>query len=96
MRSLDHTGAFYNAKGINIEKAIAFRNGNNGVLRGFADGKEITNEELLTLDVDVLAPCALENQITGANADQIKAQLIVEGANGPITAGADEILTKKV
>ena len=48
----DHTGAFYNAKGINIEKAIAFRNGNNGVLRGFADGKEITNEELLTLDVD--------------------------------------------
>lgn len=91
----DHTGAFYNAKGINIEKAIAFRNGNNGVLRGFTDGKEITNEELLTLDVDVLAPCALENQITGANADQIKAQLIVEGANGPITAGADEILTKK-
>ena len=91
----DHTGAFYNAKRINIEKAIAFRNGNNGVLRGFADGKEITNEELLTLDVDVLAPCALENQITGANADQIKAQLIVEGANGPITAGADEILTKK-
>ena len=91
----DHTGAFYNAKGINIEKAIAYRNGNNGVLRGFAEGKEITNEELLTLDVDVLAPCALENQITGANADQIKAQLIVEGANGPITAGADEILTKK-
>ena len=91
----DHTGAFYTAKGINIEKAIAYRNGNNGVLRGFAEGKEITNEELLTLDVDVLAPCALENQITGANADQIKAQLIVEGANGPITAGADEILTKK-
>lgn len=91
----DHTGAYYNAKGINIEKAIAYRNGNNGVLRGFAEGKEITNEELLTLDVDVLAPCALENQITGANADQIKAQLIVEGANGPITAGADEILTKK-
>lgn len=91
----DHTGAFYNAKGINIEKAIAYRNGNNGVLRGFAEGKEITNEELLELDVDVLAPCALENQITGSNADQIKAQLIVEGANGPITAGADEILTKK-
>jgi len=91
----DHTGAFYNPKGINIEKAIAYRNGNNGVLRGFAGGKEISNEELLTLDVDVLAPCALENQITGANADQIKAQLIVEGANGPITAGADEILTKK-
>ncbi|MBK6990081.1 MAG: Glu/Leu/Phe/Val dehydrogenase [Bacteroidetes bacterium] len=91
----DHTGAFYNPKGINIEKAIAYRNSNHGVLKGFADGTEITNEDLLTLDVDVLCPCALENQITAANADQIKAQLIVEGANGPITAGADEILTGK-
>ena len=91
----DHTGAWYNPKGINIEKAIAYRNSNHGVLKGFVGGKEITNDELLTLDVDVLSPCALENQITQANADQIKAQLIVEGANGPITAGADEILSKK-
>lgn len=91
----DHTGAFYNPKGINIEKAIAFRNGNGGVLKGFTGGKEITNDELLTLDVDVLAPCALENQITAENAETIKAHLIVEGANGPITAGADDILAKK-
>lgn len=91
----DHTGAFYNPKGINIEKAIAFRDHNHGVLKGFPGGKEISNEELLTLDVDVLAPCALENQITRANADLIQAQLIVEGANGPITSGADEILTNK-
>ncbi|MFN8166650.1 MAG: Glu/Leu/Phe/Val dehydrogenase [Bacteroidia bacterium] len=91
----DHTGAFYNAKGINIEKAIEYRNHNHGILKGFTGGKEISNDELLTLDVDILAPCALENQITRQNADSIKAHLIVEGANGPTTAGADEILAKK-
>lgn len=91
----DHTGAFYNAKGINIEKAMEYRNANHGVLKGFTGGKEIAAEDLLTLDVDILAPCALENQITRANADSIKAHLIVEGANGPTTAGADEILSKK-
>ena len=53
------------------------------------------NEDLLELNVDVLAPCALENQITAVNANSIKAKLIVEGANGPTTAGADEILNKK-
>jgi glutamate dehydrogenase/leucine dehydrogenase len=91
----DHTGAWYNKKGIDIASAIKYRDQNHGVLRGFTMGEEITNEELLTLGVDVLAPCALENQIRRANADQIKAKLIVEGANGPTTAGADEILQKK-
>lgn len=91
----DHTGAFYNAEGINIADAIAYRTLNNGVLKGFPGGKSIPNEDLLTLDVNILAPCALENQIRRANANDIKAQLIVEGANGPITAGADEILTQK-
>lgn len=90
----DHTGAFYNPKGINIEKAIAYRCANNNVLSGFTGGKEISNEDLLELDVDLLVPCAMENQITSANADKIKAKLIVEGANGPTTAGADEILQK--
>lgn len=92
----DHTAAYYNPRGINIEKAQAYKNINNGVIKGFGGGgKEISNEELLSLDVDVLAPCALENQITSANAGDVNAQLIVEGANGPITAGADEILQKK-
>lgn len=91
----DHTGAFFNAKGISIDDAINFRNANNGVLKGFTGGKAISNEELLALDVDVLAPCALENQIRQANAADIKAQLIVEGANGPTTAGADKILQEK-
>ena len=88
----DHTGAFYNPKGIDIKKAMAYRDGNNGVLKGFTGGKLITNEDLLELDVEVLAPCATENQITAQNANKIKAKLIVEGANGPTTAGADSIL----
>ncbi|MBP6334813.1 MAG: Glu/Leu/Phe/Val dehydrogenase [Bacteroidia bacterium] len=90
----DHTGAWYNSKGIDIKKAIAFRNENHGVLKGFKNGELISNEELLTLDVDILAPCALENQINRKNANEVRAKLIVEGANGPITAGADEILQK--
>ena len=66
-----------------------------GQLEGLKDTETITNEELLELDVDVLAPCALEQVITSANADRIKAMLIVEGANGPTTPTADEILEDK-
>ncbi|MCB0849652.1 MAG: Glu/Leu/Phe/Val dehydrogenase [Bacteroidetes bacterium] len=91
----DHTAAFYNADGIDIEKAIAYRNGNKGVIKGYKGGKLISNEELLTLNVDILAPCAMENQITEDNASKIKAKLIVEGANGPTTDEADHILEKK-
>jgi glutamate dehydrogenase/leucine dehydrogenase len=91
----DHTAAFYNEDGIDIAAAIIYRDGNKGVLKGFTGGgKAITNEELLTLNVDLLAPCAMENQITAENAGNIKAKLIVEGANGPTTAGADDILNK--
>jgi len=92
----DHTGAFYNESGIDLKKAIAHRDKNKGVLKGFKGGKSISNEQLLTLKTDVLAPCAMENQIRAAtNAEKIKAKLIVEGANGPTTARADEILNKR-
>ena len=91
----DHTGAFYNAKGIDIAKAMAYQAQNKGLLKGFKGGELITNEELLELSVELLAPCATENQLTAANAGRIKARLIVEGANGPTTAGADEILHDK-
>lgn len=91
----DHTGAWHNPKGINIQAAIEFKNLNHGVLKGFADGKEINKTELLSLDIDIMAPCALENQIHRGNANEVKAKLIVEGANGPLTAGADEVLSKK-
>jgi glutamate dehydrogenase/leucine dehydrogenase len=91
----DASGAYYNEKGIDIPQAIEYRNANKGLLSGFSGGKKISNEELLTLPVDILAPCALENQITAENAGDIRAKLIVEGANGPTTAGADDILNKK-
>ena len=59
------------------------------------DAEQITNEELLLLDVDILAPCALEQVITEQNADQVKASIICEGANGPVTPAADAILEDK-
>ncbi|MFM9007407.1 MAG: Glu/Leu/Phe/Val family dehydrogenase, partial [Bacteroidota bacterium] len=68
---------------------------NGGVLKGFKGASPIKPQELLELNVDILAPCALENQITMENASRIKAKLIVEGANGPTSAGADEVLNKK-
>lgn len=89
----DATGAYYSEKGIDIAAAIKHRDANKGLLTGFAADKKISNDELLTLKVDILAPCALENQITAENANSIHAKLIVEGANGPTTAGADDILS---
>ena len=92
----DHTGAFYNEKGINIVEAIAYRDGNNGTLEGFAGGDKMEDAgDLLTLKIDVLVPAAVEDVITIVNADQIKAKLIVEGANGPTSAKADAILNEK-
>ncbi len=92
----DHTGAFYNEKGINVVEAIAYRDANNGTLEGYAGGEKMDNAgDLLTLQVDVLVPAAVEDVITIANADQIKAKLIVEGANGPTSAKADAILNEK-
>ncbi|MFN9519991.1 MAG: Glu/Leu/Phe/Val family dehydrogenase [Bacteroidota bacterium] len=91
----DVSGAYYNSDGIDVEAAIKFRDGNNGTLAGFANGKKISNAELLELDVTVLVPAAMEDQITEENADRIKAKLIVEGANGPTSASADDILNKK-
>lgn len=87
----DVTGGYYNKNGINVEEAIEYVHKNNGVLEGF-NADKITNDELLTLDVDVLVPAAMEDQITDDNAHAIKAKLIVEGANGPIASNADKIL----
>lgn len=66
-----------------------------GCLTEFPDAENISNEELLTLDCDVLIAAAVENQITVSNAAQVKARIIAEGANGPITIGADEMLVDK-
>jgi glutamate dehydrogenase/leucine dehydrogenase len=90
----DVSGAYYNVNGLDIEEAIAYVTENKS-LEGYAAGDMITNEELLELDVDILVPAALEDQITEDNADRIKAKLIVEGANGPTASNADKILDAK-
>ena len=91
----DQTCAIYNEKGIDIDKALAYSRNNNNILKGFTGGAEISNEELLTLDVDVLVPAAIQGVITKNNAAKIKAKLIVEGANGPTESSADAILHEK-
>lgn len=91
----DISGAYYNPDGLNIKEAIAYAKKNNRSLAGYSGGQLISNEALLELDVDMLAPCALENQITEKNAANIKAKLIVEGANGPVSASADPFLDEK-
>jgi glutamate dehydrogenase (NAD(P)+) len=91
----DISGAYYNEEGIDIQKAITYRDANKGTLDGWTGGSKISNDDLLTLDVDVLVPAAMENQITKHNAANVKARLIVEGANGPIAANADAILQEK-
>ena len=87
--------AIYNENGIDMEAIIKDYEENGRIIENKGYGKDFTNEELLELEVDVLAPCALENQITSENADRIKAKVITEGANGPTTPEADEILYKK-
>ena len=87
----DRTGAVHDANGLDVEGVVAWVRA-HGVLEGYMGAERITNEELLTLDVDVLVPAARENVITSRNADQVRARIICEGANGPTTAEADEIL----
>ncbi len=81
-------------KGLNIEEVLKYKEKTGSVL-GFPGTKQITNEELLTLPVDVLIPAAMENQITAKNAKNIKAKIVLELANGPTTPEADKILYKK-
>ena len=90
----DRAGAFYNANGIDVEAAVKHVQQHRS-LDGFIGGDPIDAEELLTLDVDVLVPAALENVITTKNAPRIRAKVICEGANGPTTAAADPILDEK-
>jgi glutamate dehydrogenase/leucine dehydrogenase len=91
----DVTGAYYNANGIDIELALAHRDKNKGTLEGLPNVEKITNDQLLTLPVDVLVPAAKEDVITHLNAAKIQARLIVEGANGPTSSKADSIIYEK-
>lgn len=87
----DRSVSLYNASGIDIDDAIAYAKKHRS-LEGYDKADAISGVELLTLDVDVLLPAALENVITTKNAGDIKARIICEGANGPTTAAADSIL----
>jgi glutamate dehydrogenase (NAD(P)+) len=87
----DSHGGVYKKEGLDIPKLMEHK-AKTGSVKDFPGAKNITNEELLALDVDILVPAALENQITEKNAGNVKAKLVVEEANGPTTPKADEIL----
>lgn len=93
----DTSGGYYNKDGINVEEALEYALNNKRLLEGYSEEGliKITNEELLSLDVDILIPAALENQITQDIARKMAAKIIVEAANGPTTKEADKILEER-
>lgn len=91
----DISGGYYNKDGIDIPAAIEYQKSNNNSLEGLPGTESISNEELLELDCDVLIPAAKEDQISRHNASKIKAKVIAEGANGPVTANADALLDEQ-
>jgi glutamate dehydrogenase/leucine dehydrogenase len=90
----DSTGGIYNPNGLNPDAVLAHKD-KTGSVQSFPEAKNITNEELLEADCDILVPAALENQITCKNVDKIKARLVAEAANGPTTPEADKTLYEK-
>ncbi|MGI8654027.1 MAG: Glu/Leu/Phe/Val family dehydrogenase [Pyrinomonadaceae bacterium] len=90
----DIRSGIYNPNGIDIHEALLHLQTTRS-LEGFPGAERVSNSEILELECDVLAPCATENQITSQNADRIKCKVLAEGANGPTTAAADEILHNK-
>jgi glutamate dehydrogenase (NAD(P)+) len=90
----DRSGGLYNPKGLDVPDVIKWIRERRH-LAGYPKAEPISNEQLLTLECDVLVPAALENVITRKNAPQIKAKVICEGANGPTTAAADKVLEEK-
>ena len=87
----DVNSGIYNSNGLNIPEVLKYLNANK-TLEGYAEADVVGNQELLEIECDVLAPCATENQITSDNADKIRCKIMAEGANGPTTPKADQIL----
>ncbi|EQB67156.1 MAG: hypothetical protein AMDU1_APLC00105G0005 [Thermoplasmatales archaeon A-plasma] len=90
----DTKGGIYSEKGLDFDKLMEHKK-KTGTVQNFPGTKNITNEELLELDVDVLIPAAIENQLRADNANKVKAKVILELANGPTTPEADEIFFKR-
>ncbi len=90
----DVGGGIYNSNGLDIPQVLSYLQMNK-TLEGFKEAEQVSNNELLEIECDVLAPCATENQITSENADRIKCKILAEGANGPTTPKADKILHDK-
>ncbi len=90
----DSIGGIYNPEGLDPERVLEHKEKTSSVA-DYPESKIISNEQLLALQCDILVPAAIENQITSANASDVKAKIIAEGANGPATPEADEILFEK-
>jgi len=90
----DYKGGVYNARGLNPTALMRYKAEAETVV-GYPGADAITNDELLALDCDLLVPAAIEDQITERNVDQVKAKIIVEGANGPTTPEADHRLAER-
>ncbi|MBA2775916.1 MAG: Glu/Leu/Phe/Val dehydrogenase [Chloroflexia bacterium] len=87
----DSRGGIHNPNGLDLDR-VAIHKRRTGSVSGFREAEDITNEEILEIDCEILIPAALEGQITSRNASRIKAQIIAEAANGPTSPGADTIL----
>jgi glutamate dehydrogenase (NAD(P)+) len=90
----DHGGTIYQASGLNVPALLAHV-ASAGTVAGFANAEVISNDAFWDVECDILIPAALEQQITKANAGRIKARLVIEGANGPTTPEADDILQER-
>lgn len=88
----DHTGGLVNKSGIDIPSLIDYARKNGGIIKGFPGGEVLDADSVLVQDVDVLVPAALGGVLTKENAREVRAKLIVEGANAPTTPDADEAL----
>ena len=91
----DVSGGYYNENGLDVNALVEYAAANRNSLEGYQNAQPITNDELLTLDVEVLAPCAKEDQITRKIAPNVRAKIIAEGANGPTTPEADDLLNER-
>jgi glutamate dehydrogenase len=91
----DVSCALYNEDGIDVKALMEYAKGNKFLITGFPGAKELPREDILGMEVDILLPCAMENQLTAETAGNVKAKLIVEGANGPTTPEGDEVFKQR-